>query len=420
MKFDPQTRRDLTLLAGVLTIAVVLALLTWLVLPPAEAGGVLKQPSTFFNAPYGTKATYLVLEKLGYKVCRLRRPIDTDTLEGLEALVLLQPIHCLNDYEARVLQAWIREGHNLLVSPPGETPEPSMECAGPHVWFRYAAAQAPAETTLAGTEEEEDDIDEVATDHGIRFDAERPLSWPAADLPIEVLQQDTLGILAFEATIGGGRIIALADVYGLTNRGLSEDDHAVRLASLAARLTDEDRSAPLAFDEYHAGFPHQPDSWQAVAQLLWDERWARAVTQGLLVAVLALIAAGVRFGRPQRISPVRRRTEGEFTQAAGRFLRAARACDVAAATLADYYRERLCRVLHLSVQTDPAELAEVLRRNGRSREADLVVKAGDRQGTISEAEFVQMTQRLEALVEALEHGDGTDDGGRAAHARRAG
>lgn len=428
MKLDLQTKRDLRLLAAALMTAIVLALITWLVLPPPQTGGAPEQLSTFFNSPYGTKAAYLVLEQLGYNVRRLRRPVDTDTLEGLEALVLLRPVYCLSEYEAGVLSDWVWEGHSLLVSPAAETETPwsDEQCSGPKAWFHYAEGDAPSEEagerriSSPRTIRLPEGMYELAASDANRFDAERPLVWPAEDLPVRVLWEDELGVVAFETSFGDGRIIALADVYGLTNEGLGESDHAVWLAGLAATLTKQDPATRLAFDEYHAGFPHQPDLWPAVARLLWGGRWSWAVTQALFVGALALLGAGARFGRPEHVAPVRRRTQGEFTQAAGRFLRAARARDVAVATLTGYYRERLCHALHLPPGTAEADLAEALRRRGWPQWADLVLQATKGRGPIGESELLRLTQRLETILEALEHGAGEDDGTRAAPTHRAG
>ncbi len=432
VKLDPQTKRDLMLLAAALTVSVLLAVLTWLVLPPAETGSFLKQPSTFFNAPYGTKAAYLVLEKLGYDVRRLRRPIDYDTLDGFGALVLLRPAHCLNEYEAGVLRDWIRQGHNLLVAPPEEpvwteeewNEEREEECAGPYAWFRYAEADSQAEESDKQPDESPprihlpEGINDLTAGDDIRFTVEHPLTWPGEESRAEIIWEDESGVVAFQASYGEGRIIALADVYALTNRGLGEGDHPVWLAGLAATLMQDHPAAPLAFDEYHAGFPYQPNPWLAASRLLWDDRWACAVTQVLLMGMLALVANGARFGRPQRPTPRRRRTQGEFTQAAGRFLHAARARDVANSTLNGYYRERLCRALRLPPHTATAELANALRRRGRPEEADLVLQATEGGGAVGESELLQRAQRMEAMLEALEHGAGRIDGARPAHTRR--
>jgi hypothetical protein len=427
VKLDLQTRRDLRLLAVALTAAIVLALLIWLVLPPAKAGGLREQPSTFFNAPYGTKAAYLVLDKLGYDVQRLRRPIDTDTLARIDALVLLRPAQGVSDYEARVLSRWVAEGHNLLVAPEREVRCCACEegCCGPGTWFAYARETSPATEDAVPDEEIS-----PATCHplgeellvardSLRFHPEQPLLWPSADLPFEVLWADEQGVLAFETRWGSGRILALADVHALTNRGLDEGGHALWLASLAESLTDGDRTAAFAFDEYHAGFPHEPDMWQAMFQLLWDGRWAWPVTQALIVALLALAAGGVRFGRAEHVPPARRRTQGEFTRAAGQFLRAARAREVAAAAVCSYYRERLCGLLRLSPQAGSVELADALQRRGQAQESEIAEQLTGPARIVNDAALLHLARRLDTVVEALEHGVGKHDRTRPALARRA-
>jgi len=422
VKLTLETKRDVLLLGIVLVAAVVIALLTYVVLPPPRAGSVRAQPSTFFNEPYGTKAAYLTLEKLGFDVARLRRPIDTDTLEGLDGLVLLRPVVCLNENEDRVLRAWVRQGHVLLVSPGVDPPDTGGGCAGPHDWFNYTRIAPTAGSSggqgLATTSFSEADKASFLLLEGIgvlrartdlRFDPERPTEWPTDDSPARVIWKDEFGAVAAEVTHGRGRILCLADVYALSNEGLGEGDHAVWLANLAMALTGDDPGARLAFDEYHAGFPYCQHSWIAVVHLLWDRRWGWSVGQGLAVAVLALLAAGVRFGRPHGVRRTPRRTQGEFTAAAGRLLHAARASDVALETLLGHYRSRICQVLQLSPHCVDSELADTLQRRGQATISELLSRAAARQttGALSSANLLQLTQRLHTAVEALEHGTGS-------------
>ena len=88
------SRTDRLLLSILLVGAVLVALLAWLVQAPERTGGVLREPSTFYNAAYGAKAAYEVLERLGFPVTRLRRPIVAETLEGIGTLVVLQRRPC--------------------------------------------------------------------------------------------------------------------------------------------------------------------------------------------------------------------------------------------------------------------------------------------------------------------------------------
>ena len=86
-------------------------------MPPEKTGGVLRLPSTFYNAGYGTKAAYLALQRLDYPVGRLRLPIDESTLEDTGVLFVLSPLTGLTDDEAAALDQWIKAGHALVVVP---------------------------------------------------------------------------------------------------------------------------------------------------------------------------------------------------------------------------------------------------------------------------------------------------------------
>ena len=117
MSLPAMSKADRLLGSIVLLVAALVALVIWLVLPPEKTGGLVEQPSTFFNAGYGTKAAYLVLDRLGYPVTRLRRPLGDDALEGIGILVVLKPRLGLRPYELTELEAWVRGGHVLVVAP---------------------------------------------------------------------------------------------------------------------------------------------------------------------------------------------------------------------------------------------------------------------------------------------------------------
>ena len=432
MTLTPQTKRDLLLLVLVLSVTVIVATLTYIIVPPAPVGDESELPSTFFNTRFGTKAAFLVLDELGYDVVRFRRPIDEDTLRNIDALVLLQPGYCVTQYEARRLKDWVWNGGKLLVAPPTEFEWSADEdgwaideCSGPSDWFEYAETGIVGGLKkLIGGDEPETHWDcafaTPDTYHTTRFDPETPLLWPSEDLPINVLWRDERGVVAFETQYGAGRIIALADVYALTNGVLAQGDHALWLATLTEKLTDGNATALVAFDEYHAGFPHEPNTWIAIAKLLWDERWAWATSQAVLIAVLALYAAGARFGRPRTVPPSQRRTQGEFTQAAGRFLRAARARDVVTNTLVEHYRQRLHRALQLAPDASPTALQNAVLQHGRPQWLGWMVEMTGSSPAASEADLLRRVQRMEEMLEAFEHGLGKGNDPGAAHPRRTG
>ena len=236
---------DRILLSLLLLVAVVVAIVAGLALPAQRTGGIRAQPSTFFNVPYGGKAAYLALQHMGYDVVRLRRPIDTDTLAPLNALVVLRPVHALTRHEEEVLLGWVRAGHRLLVAPAEALPDtdfPPVDERQPLVaWFRFRPAPGPDAVSIVRTwfdSEEEllDGIQQLGTRSGPRFD-DPPVTGPLADAGFRTIWADEHGVVATRIELGRGEIVALADVYALTNAGLRESDSPLWLEE--KRLEDQ-------------------------------------------------------------------------------------------------------------------------------------------------------------------------------------
>lgn len=406
-------RADRLLLLVLLVLAVLLSVLAAVLVPPARQGSPDERPSTFFNAPHGTKAAYLILGKLGYAPRRLRRPIDTDTLQGIDALIVLRPVIDLTSHENRILLAWVKQGHHVLVAPgaPGNAEHADQGLAS---WFNLTARDKPASESPPATcstfEQPTDGL--LAGARCLTARAERRfkpdgiLAGDLAGFQAAPVWSDPQGVIAARVTCGAGTIIALADVYALTNAGLHEADNPLWLANLALELKGQHDSAVLAFDEYHAGFPYHAPSWAAVAQLMLAEGWGPSVIQLLLVAGLALWAAAVRFGRPRDVQAQSRRQQGEFVRAAGQLLLRAGATAMAQQTLSAHYRARLCRLLHLNASSDDSSLTAALATRGR---ADLLIAfqpptGAVRPSSLTARQLLDFSRKMHHELEAFEHG----------------
>jgi hypothetical protein len=406
-------RADRLLLLTLVVLAVLLSVLAAVLAPPPRAGSPDERPSTFFNAPHGTKAAYLALGRLGQAPQRLRRPIDRDTLEGVNALIILRPVVELTSYERHTLLAWVEAGHRLLVAP--AAPDPRGHAGrGLADWFKFTTSDNRPASTLPATastfEPPGDDllagIRCLTARAGQRFKGDGLLAGDLAELQATPVWSDDAGVVAARIPYGTGTIIALSDVYALTNAGLSEADNPLWLANLALALRGADDTAVLAFDEYHAGFPYRAPSWAAIAQLLLTEGWSPSVVQLLLVSGLALWAGAVRFGRPRDVHYQPRRRQSEFARAAGQLLLRAGATALAHETLSAHYRARLCRVLHLSTTVDDAHLAATLAARGR---ADLLAAlqppaGAARSSPLTARQLLDFSRKLHRELEALEHG----------------
>jgi hypothetical protein len=418
MKLPRLSRADRLMLGILLPLALVAALVTWVLMPPEQKGGFPRQPSTFYNVGYGTKAAYRVLERLDYRVQRLRRPISDVHLQGIAALVLLKPTVGLTDAELSTLKRWTEQGHRLVVAPgasafrlqPGNFLEQWFKTTksdgGPvRVTSRGQAPPTGQDELLEGFDPDEPlckGIAELTAGGKMRFAEGESVQGDLANAPVREFWKDAGGIVALRIEYGSGEIVALADPYPLTNLGIGEADNALFLANLARTLAGPEQGV-IAFDEYHLGFPQRDYSWVAMAKLMLSGNWRWAVLQGALVGALALWAAGVRFGSPRDVQQRRRRQHQEFADAAGRLLFESGAVAIAHQTLFHHYRNRLCRLVRRGPETADAQLAEAVREAGGG-EIGSVLQAGaghDRQ-PVSQHELLAMCRTLHRAVEALE------------------
>ena len=417
MKLLQLSRSDRLLLGILLPLALLGALITWLVLPPKKEGSWIRQPSSFFNSGSGTKVAYLALERLGYQVSRLRQPISRDTLEGLEAMVILEPVIGLEKEERRALGDWVEEGHCLVLAPGVRSVFPTV----PGTWFfdNWINVAPPSTKVVepnekvpasAGDEFSAHDplcagVREMVSRADFRFQSGSVVKGPLVASVVDEIWRDDYGVAAARVRYGDGKIIALADTYWLSNRGIDEVDNSLFLANIAHEATNGNRRGKIAFDEIHHGFRVSASPELAIMKLMLDEYWGWGVVQAALVGVLGLFAAGVRFGKPRDIVQQPRRQHGEFAEAAGRTLHDAQAADLAYRTLYQHYRSRLCKLLHVPPDVNAADMARAIAPrcghdiSGLLNEADEKVRSGG----ASRVEVLDIATQFHRILEDLEH-----------------
>ena len=133
----------------------------------------------------------------------------------------------------------------------------------------------------------------------------------------------------------------------------------------------------MIVDEYHHGF----DASRSLSGATWDwtlrSPWGWAVLQLVAVGVLALLAAGIRFGPIRQGIERRRRSPLEHVRALATALAAARGHDVAVRLMVQGLRRRLSRAGRAGRAELDAWLEELggAVRTARGREALATLRA---------------------------------------------
>ncbi len=410
-------RADGLILGFLLSLALAAALASWLSRPSRKTGGLDEQPSTFFTEGYGTRALYQVLERLGLRPARLRRPITAAALAGRSALVILRPVLAIEAPEREALLAWVEAGNRLLISPDRSLLDLARRrsARGEEPWFSPAGgvreAAEPVPVTIAGDLAAAEDpllsgVREIRTRPVVRFRTGDFLRGPLAGLPAEEVLKEEDGVALARIPLGRGRIIVLGDTYPLSNSGLGQADNDLLALNLLWECAGEG-DGPVLFDEYHLGFVERDPSWLAMAKLLLTDRWGFALAQAALAGALAVAALGIRFGRPQGVAPASRRHHREFAEAAGRLLAEARGEAVVRETLLGHYRGRLRELVRLPPSAGDGEIATaVMDQSGIDVRVALGGgAAGARRPRPRPADLLGMARALHRAVEAMEHGN---------------
>jgi hypothetical protein len=405
------------LLGILLPLSVLGALITWLVMPPKREGSWLRQPSSFFNSHSGTKAAYLVLDRLGYQVSRLRQPISRETLDGVDTLFILEPVVGYEKEERKALGDWIELGHTLVLAPSVRPLRPAL----PGSWFfdnwisvgppSGPVSESSGKVKLVSGESLKTydsmcaGVREMVGGTDFRFPTGSVAVGPLAGSPVDEIWRDDYGVGAARVRYGEGTIIALADTYWMSNRGLDEADNSLFLANIAHEATGGNRAGRIAFDETHHGFRLSGNPELEVAKLMLEEHWGWGLVQAAVVLVLGLLAASVRFGKARDVVQPARRQHAEFAEAAGRTLHDANAADLAYRSLYQHYRSRLCKRLHLEPDANAEQIARAFSMQSGKDISRLLAEADEkvRAGSATRVDVLDIATQMHRVLEDLEH-----------------
>jgi uncharacterized protein DUF4350 len=298
--------------------------------------------STYLAGPLGASGFAEALSRLGVTVVRFRRQsAGLDTLGGTHTLVaFLGPTRDLTALEGAALA---RAPIDLLLAGAGAAP--AIRCLG------YDVVRRLRDSVSTRRPEGGDEghmpwiravlfhrLSAVAVDSSDLVDG-RPVTCTApAALRVDTLLRDSRNrAVAVRLTLPRGRTVTLvAEDHLFANRALRETG----AGPLVLRLVVP-RYSRVVVDEFHHGY--DASGSLAGATIAWTTRspWGWAIWQLAVVGLLALVAAGVRFGPVLSAIERRRRSPLEHVRALATALAAASGHDVAVRLIVQGLRRRL-------------------------------------------------------------------------------
>jgi hypothetical protein len=178
----------------------------------------------------------------------------------------------------------------------------------------------------------------VAVDSSDLLDGRRVACTAPAALRVDTLLRDSRSrAVAIRLTLPGDRTVTLvAEDHLFANRTMRE----TAAGPFALQLVVP-RYSRVVIDEFHHGFDASGSLAGATIQWTTRSPWGWAIWQLAIVGLLALLAAGVRFGPARSAIERRRRSPLEHVRALATALAAARGHDVAVRLIVQGLRRRL-------------------------------------------------------------------------------
>ena len=348
----------------------------WLFGESGKRGTFADPGSTYRSEPDGSRALFLMAQKLGLRVAR--RHVDFQDLDASKtgALVLLG-IERLPSEDAKKLESFVSAGGQLLIVAGKEDKSDGFIAALLHsdqgvlglFDLKLSECDSPAiERQL-----------EVALPSPLTEGVEAPLARVAGYLSREggkpllplVLDPHADGRAVMAALDHAeGRVIAISAPDLASNRALGRGDNARLWASMLRSLSG---AGPVEIDEFHHGFTSERSiSGYATRHGL---HWALLQT---LLALWVWVAARRRFGRAQRDPDEERIAGADYLWAMARIYRQGGHRAHAAQVLLDGLVRSLASRAGVGPKASLQEVAHGLGRHGRPDLSRALVAAGAR------------------------------------------
>lgn len=359
-------------------------------------------PTTYSSKPYGIKALFILLNRLGYKVHRSLDNFVSGLPRGRSNVLFVGDfILPLEPEEEDELLEWVEKGNVLFLFSErnwsivrdrgfylrsGKKKMAVIKSFPFHSYFRNITSLVlPGRYRLKPVDQA---IEGKQKAHACKH------TKPSSEEEHEVILRDEEGILLLKLSLKKGAIVFLCTPNLLTNRYISQEDNVLLIANILNSFAPVEG---VYFDEYHYGFTRRKNLFYIIP---WNIKIL--ILQLCIAVVIYLYFLGKRFGSPRPLPGEARRTTMEYVKSMANIFRRAEARYIIFRFLYFGFKRRLCRYLGLSLDT-PLELIAQLSKRKRGVNAEelynLLIYCEQRlyykQAPFSEPELFNLSKRLE-------------------------
>jgi len=298
-----------------------LLLVVAVILSPSGLANTDTRLTTYSTTPFGARALYDVLGRLGWHVLRRRR-VFRAPVDSTGTYFILSPPLDLSATEVSALLDAVRRGATIVVSPDAGSP------LSDSLRIRRSRFDQDLEVLRSDTTDVSDParaLIAAAVNAGGFSRYLRPVATSERDTE-PVFPPDTATLLRVRADsgrarpaimtrrLGKGTAVIVAELAFARNDNVRDTTGMI----LAVRLLERagiDRSHRLVFDEYHQGFGDAANMSAAIDQALFGTPVGRAAVQALIAGLILLLAVGIRPVVPRERPSIERRSPLEHVGA---------------------------------------------------------------------------------------------------------
>ena len=298
-----------------------LLLVVAVILSPSGLANTDTRLTTYSTTPFGARALYDVLGRLGWHVLRRRR-VFRAPVDSTGTYLILSPPLDLSATEVSALLDAVRRGATIVVSPDAGSP------LSDSLRIRRTRFDQDLEVLRSDTTDVSDPASALiaaAVNAGGFSRYLRPVARSERDTE-PVFPPDTATLLRVRADsgrarpaimtrrLGKGTAVIVAELAFARNDNVRDTTGMI----LAVRLLERagiDRSHRLVFDEYHQGFGDAANMSAAIDQALFGTPVGRAAVQALIAGLILLLAVGIRPVAPRERPSIERRSPLEHVGA---------------------------------------------------------------------------------------------------------